>query len=440
MLGLGWLTIIRLGLVNMAIGSFVVLATAMLNRVMVVELAMLATVPAGLVALFRMIQITRARWGYDSDRGGARTPWIIGGMAVLCVGGIAAAWATMLMQTMPVLGFAVAVLAFILMGLGGGASGTCFLALLASRVAPRRRAAAATIVWMMMIAGIVITAGGAGELLKPFSFERLLLVTVGVAAIAFTATFLGVIGVERKTHSINSETAEAESGAMPLSFKQAVDQIWSEPRSRSFTIFIFVSMLAFSAQDLILEPFAGLVFGMTPGESTQLSGIQHQGVFLGMALVGILGSGFRIGSLRLWTVIGCLASTLALGALSFSGYVGADWPIRTNVFALGLANGIFAVGAIGCMMGLASEGASGREGTRMGLWGASQAIAFALGGVIGAVAVDVMRGFVGSPANAYGIVFMAEAALFAASALLALRLHGTAEARPDFQAAIVAGE
>lgn len=440
MSGLGWLTIVRLGLVNMAIGSFVVLATAMLNRVMVVELAMLTTIPAGLVALFRMIQITRARWGYDSDRGGARTPWIIGGMAVLCIGGVLAAWATLLMQTMPFIGFALAIVAFILMGLGGGASGTCFLALLASRVAPRRRAAAATIVWMMMIAGIVITAGGAGALLDPFSFERLLAVTIGLAGVAFLVTLIGVLGVERRNPSINSDSVKSRDGESPLSFRDAIAQIWAEPKARSFTIFIFVSMLAFSAQDLILEPFAGLVFGMTPGESTQLSGVQHQGVFLGMALVGILGSGFRIGSLRLWTVIGCLASAAALGTLAFGGYVGAEWPIRMNVFALGLANGIFAVGAIGCMMGLAGEGAGGREGTRMGLWGASQAVAFAAGGVIGAVAVDAMRGLVGSPTDAYGIVFMAESALFVASAFLALRLREAAEAQPDFQAAIVAGE
>jgi BCD family chlorophyll transporter-like MFS transporter len=437
MTGIGWLTIIRLGLVNMAIGSFVVLATAMLNRVMVVELAMLATVPAGLVALFRMVQITRARWGYDSDRGGARTPWVIGGMIVLCAGGILAALATALMATMPVAGTMLAVIAFVAMGLGGGASGTCFLALLASRVAPRRRAAAATIVWMMMIAGIVLTAGFAGALLQPFSFERLVIVTAGVAAVALIATLVGVLGVERRTVSINTQAAPAAS---PTGFMDGIAQIWGEPRARSFTIFIFVSMLAFSAQDLILEPFAGLVFGMNPGESTQLSGTQHQGVFLGMALVGILGSGFRLGSLRFWTIVGCLASAAALGALAFGGHVGAAWPIKTNVFALGLANGIFAVGAIGCMMGLAGSGAGGREGTRMGLFGASQAIAFALGGMIGAGAVDAMRALVGSPVEAYGIVFAAEAALFALSAILALGLREARETTPDFHAAIIAGE
>jgi len=72
-------------------------------------------------------------------------------------------------------------------------------------------------------------------------------------------------------------------------------------QARRFTVFVFVSMLAYSAQDLILEPFAGLVFAMTPGQSTQLSGVQHGGVFLGMVLVALAGStaaGRRIASLR----------------------------------------------------------------------------------------------------------------------------------------------
>ncbi len=434
--GIGWLTIIRLGLVNMAIGSFVMLATTVLNRVMVVELAMLATIPAGLVALLRMVQVTRARWGYDSDRGGTRTPWIIGGMVVLCGGGILAAFATALMVTMPIFGTLIATLAFVLMGLGSAASGTCFLALLASRITPRRRAASATIVWMMMIFGIITASIVVGKLLDPFSPARLIFVTMGLAGCAFVVTLLGVLGVEKRTEPVEAADAHA---APPANFWGGMSRIWADARVRAFTIFIFVSMLAFSASDLILEPFAGLVFGMSPGESTLLSGTQHQGTFLGMALVGILGSGLRIGSLRFWTVTGCLGSALVLTALAIGGFAVVDWPIRANVFALGFANGIFAIGAIGTMMGLASE-EGGSTGTRMGLFGTAQTIAFASGGMVGAMAVDVMRAFVASPVEAYGIVFAAEAALFVFSAILAFGLREGRNEAPDFHAAIIAGE
>ena len=60
-------------------------------------------------------------------------------------------------------------------------------------------------------------------------------------------------------------------------------------RSRArFGLFVFISMLAYSAQDLVLEPFAGAVFGFTPGDSTQLGGLQHGGVLIGMIAISIL--------------------------------------------------------------------------------------------------------------------------------------------------------
>ncbi len=98
------------------------------------------------------------------------------------------------------------------------------------------------------------------------------------------------------------------------------------------------------------------------------------------------------------------------------------------MFALGFCNGVFAVAAIGSMMALAGSGSGGRQGTRMGLWGAAQAVAFGLGGFLGTVAVDLARHLVGSPAIAYGAVFAVEAALFVVAAGLAVRVAMTSEA------------
>ena len=81
----------------------------------------------------------------------------------------------------------------------------------------------------------------------------------------------------------------------------------------------------------------------------------------------------------------------ALIALAWGGLHAASWPIAANIFLLGMANGAFAVAAIGAMMSLAREGGDGREGVRMGLFGAAQAIAFGLGSFAGTAMVDVMR-------------------------------------------------
>jgi BCD family chlorophyll transporter-like MFS transporter len=423
------LSIIRLGLVQTALGAIVVLTTSTLNRVMVVELALPAVLPGALVTLHYAMQLLRPRMGHGSDLGQRRTPWIVGGMGALALGGVGAAAGTAWMASQLAAGTALAVASFALIGGGVSACGTSLLVLLAKRVAPERRAASATVVWMMMIAGFAITATMAGKLLDPFTPQRLIVVAASVSALAFLVTLVSIRGVEGPGLA-RSEEAEASSPG----FLPALRQVWDEPEARRFTIFVFVSMLAYSAQDLILEPFAGAVFGFSPGESTGLSGVQHGGVFAGMLLVAVVTSLFKgtpAASLKGWVVGGCAGSALALAGLVVAGLGQAAWPLRENVFLLGLANGAFSIAAIGAMMAMASRGRGSREGVRMGLWGASQAIAFGAGGFLGTVLADLSRAVVGPSGSAYAIVFGLEVAGFLAAQWLALGISFDRPRDPD---------
>jgi BCD family chlorophyll transporter-like MFS transporter len=269
--GLGWLSIVRLGLVQASLGSIVVLTTSVLNRVMVVELMLAAVIPGLLVGLHYGVQISRPLWGHGSDRGGRRTPWIVGGILLLALSGTGASATTLLFGAHFWLAMALAIVCFALIGLGIGAAGTSLLALLASRTALHRKPAAATIVWMMMIAGIVVTAIISGAWLDPFSFARLITVTAIAGAIAFTLTCLAIFNVERNTMPVDGPPA-----AQRLDFRRSLAATWGDRDARLFTVFVFVSMLAYATQDLILEPFGGLLFGLTPGETTQISGLAAQ--------------------------------------------------------------------------------------------------------------------------------------------------------------------
>lgn len=412
---LGWLSIVRLGLVQMALGAVVVLTTSTLNRLMVVELALPAVLPGLLVALHYGIQITRPNWGFLSDTGGHRTVWIIGGMAVLGLGGFGAAAGVALFDEHFGLALALSIGSYALIGLGVGASGTSLLALLATATAPNRRAAAATITWLMMIFGIAVTAATVGAFLDPYSPALLLRIVAVVTIGAVVLTALAVYGIEARCPKPAPDPA-------PTRFCDGLAEIWAEPAARNFTIFVFLSMNAYFMQELILEPYAGLVFGLTPGQTTQLSGAQNGGVFLGMLTVGIAATGLRLGSLRAWVVSGCLGSAASLVVLSFAGAWGVQAALLPTVVALGVFNGMFAVAAIGSMMALAGQGRDAREGTRMGLWGAAQALAAGFGGLVGAASADLMRISLGNDANAFGTVFLIEAALFAAAALMAVRV------------------
>jgi BCD family chlorophyll transporter-like MFS transporter len=426
---LGWISIVRLGLIQMCLGAVVVLTTSTLNRLMVVELALPAVLPGLLVALHYGIQITRPNWGFMSDTGGNRTLWIIGGMIALAAGAMLAAVGVVVMDDQFGFGLSLSIVAYALIGLGAGASGTSLLALLATTTAPTRRAAAATITWLMMIFGIAMTAGVVGSQLDPYSGGLLLRIVAIVTSGAVVLTALAVWGIER------SVEASPEPDAMP--FRHGLAEIWAERKARNFTLFVFLSMTAYFMQELILEPYAGLVFDFTPGQSTSLSGAQNGGVFLGMVLVGVMATGLKIGSLRAWVMGGCFGSALMLGGLTFLGQIGPGAPLFAAVVGLGFFNGVFAVAAIGSMMALASEGRTAREGTRMGLWGAAQALAAGFGGLMGAALVDVMRSGAMDDATAFGTVFLMEAALFVAAAYMALRVMD----RPGMRSgALVPGE
>jgi MFS transporter, BCD family, chlorophyll transporter len=428
--GLSWLGIARLGLVQTALGAIVVLTTSTINRVMIVELSFAAMIPGVLVAWHYALQVLRPRWGHGSDTGRRRTPWIIGGMATLAAGGALAAVAVWLAAQSFWPGMALSAVAFTLIGIGVGASGTSLLVLLAETVDAHRRPAAATMVWTMMIVGFILTSVIAGHLLDPFTLARLVAVAAGVCGVALVVSTLAVWGVERagaksatsaSATSVQRASALSPASNVSPSFNVALGEVWADGEARRFALFIFVSMLGYSAQDLILEPFAGLVFGYTPGQSTALSGTQNTGVLVGMLLVGFVATwaGKAKGlALRNWTIVGCLASAVALVGLVAAARVGAAWPLKPTVFALGFANGMFAVAAIGSMFSAAAGG--GREGVRMGLFGAAQAIAFGAGGFLGTVLADALKFFTQSNAISYGTVFGLEAAFFIAAAFLAM--------------------
>jgi len=432
----GWLQVVRLGLIQASMGAIVVVTTSTLNRIMVVELALPALLPGFLVGLHYLVQMVRPRMGFGADEGKRCTPWMMGGMIVLALGGFLASVATAWMGQELNQGIALSVLAFVLIGLGVSACGTSLLVLMSKRVPEHQRAQCATAVWMMMILGFALTAITVGKLLNPYTPERLMQISacLSVCVVVITAFCLYKLeghalpedasfkpqdsGVDQ-----NIQSLQANSLKQKQKFQEALESVWSDPQARAFTVFVFLSMLAYSSQDLILEPFAGALFGLAPGETTQLSGLHHGAVLCGMLAVALASSKLvaaRLGSTQSWMVGGCLVSALAMLGLCLAGAWGPPWPLKANVFLLGVANGSFSIAAIATMMRLATQGGEARAGTRMGLWGAAQAIAFGLGGLLGTAASDLAHYFMASQGLAYSSVFGFETVMFVMSAACAI--------------------
>jgi BCD family chlorophyll transporter-like MFS transporter len=402
---LGWGGITRLCLANAAIGGLAALPVNLFNRLMTVELALPALLPGLLVALHYAVQLSRPVWGHRSDAKGGRTPFVLLGIALVGLGVFTVAATIGLAETSPGLAIGIWVVAYVAIGMGIGAAGTSFLALLATAAPDARKGAAATVAWLMLIAGAIAASIGTGIALEPYSPERLRLVIAVVCVIAFLLSVIATLGVEQKLDAVPAPSDP--------SLRTALASAWQDSSARAFTGFVFLSILAFYLSELVLEPFAGHVHGLSPDQSTKLSGGKDGAALLGMIAAGVL-STFGIGTLRGWAVIGCVLSALGLIALA------ATLPIMPSTVLLGLGNGLFVVGAIGSMMRLAAE-QPGATGTRMGIFGAAQAVAAGLAGLLATGILDIARlSFADS--TAYGLVFGLEALLFLAAAVVAGRL------------------
>jgi len=420
---MSWFSIFRLGIVQLCIGSIVVLPLSTFNRLMVIELALPALLPGFLIALHYGVQITRPSWGYLSDQEKNRSKWIKRGMIILSVGGITAAFSISIFNFSFAIGILTSILAYSLIGLGVGAAGTPLLALLAAYTSEERKAAAASITFLMMIFGLAFTAVIVGNLLDPYSNQKLIAIVTSIAALANILTYISISGIEKALVPPNSSQLHPESFTdQESNLLRGIKQIWNEPEARLFTFFVFLSMTAFFMQEVILEPFAGKIFNLSPGQTTALSGMKDGGSILGIILVILCVSKFKLGTEKFWLFVGCLLSATSLFLITILGITLANQEmLKLSVLILGIANGIFTAGILGTMMKLASKGKTeDREGTRMGLWGASQAYAAGIAALLSTSLVDVLSSILTEPALSYGIVFSTQGVLFILSAFFGI--------------------
>ena len=412
---------------------------------MKVELALPATIAGFLIALHYAVQLTRVNWGHLSDKSRNRSQWIVLGMLILGIGGILASASIPLIESRFSYGIMLALLSYSLIGFGVGAAGTPLLALLATYSSKSQKGFAASITFLMMILGLAITGITVGIILDPYSHQKLIKITSSLAILANIISFLSLRNLERSLqNSSNALMQNTINSDVPI--LEGIKKVWMERDARLFTIFIFISMGAFSMQDPILEPFAGEVFGFTVGESTKLDGFHKIGTLLGIISIVLCLSKFkigfgslsivkneRLGSEKLWLITGCLFSALSLFIISLLALTFAESSaLNSVVFFFGISNGIFTAGVLGTMLHLASRGSGdNKEGTRMGIWGAAQAYATMIAVFFSTVLVDILGLIMTSLPSVYGIVFLTAACFFIASAYLGSLIIKSDELNPN---------
>jgi BCD family chlorophyll transporter-like MFS transporter len=411
----------------LGIGLTSVLTNGTLNRVMIVEQGLPASFVGLCFALPLLIAPLRVWLGYRSDTrplwGMRRTPYIFAGTLLLIAGMLAA---TLLVLTLPpanmlftgLLGVAV-LLAFLVYGLGRHLASNTFEALLADTFHGPQRPRAVTLFKVAMFVGIIGTAITLGALLDPFSPTRLAIIVGGALLLTLLLTLLAIVGQERPSERLQAAVSEART----VSFRATITTLlWPDPHLRRFFLLVMLVIVGTLAQDILLEPYGGLVLGMTPGATTRLTALWGIGTVIAMLGAG-LGLIQRVGYLPvlrggLCLTIAAFGGLIAVGALQQAG------ALYGLVVVLGLGTGLSAAGLLTAVV---EQTTAARAGTLMGVWGVAHESGEALGGLLGGGVVDVVRLLsAGNNWLAYSSVFALEAGLL----LVALVMVGRVRVHP----------
>ena len=425
--------LLRLALFQVSVGMAGVMLLGTLNRVMIVELSVPATLVAIMVALPVLIAPFRALLGFKSDNyrssiGWKRIPylwfgtlWQFGGLAVmpaclLVLGGDVT-------HDIPFAGEVLAALAFVMTGLGMHMTQTAGLALAADRATDETRPRVVALLYVMFLVGMGVSAVLIGWLLRDFSGVQLIRVVQGCALLTVVLNLVALWKQERV-----QPMTKAEREAPLPSFKDAWTDFTQGGTAGRLIAVVFVGTMAFNMQDVLLEPYGGEILGLSVSATTLLTATWAAGALVGFALAARIlskgGNTYRMAS------VGLLVGVVAFSTVIFAAPMNSTFLFFTGAGLIGFGGGYFAISTLTAAMTLPAEGLAGR-GLALGAWGAAQATAAGLSILIGgatrdAVNVVAMSGRWGEvladPVTGYSVVYHLEIALLFASLVVLGRL------------------
>jgi BCD family chlorophyll transporter-like MFS transporter len=421
------LTMFRLGLFQMGLSMMSILTLGVLNRVMIQEIAIPATIGSLVLAIPYFIAPTRILFGQISDNkpllGYHRTAYVWVGAGIFAIAAFLAVqimwqlnganigdtwvWTTQTIGWTGVLG-----LVFAIYGLAICASGTAFAALLVDISEEDNRSQVVGIVWSMLMVGIIIGAIISSTILKELTanapietlqaaINRLFVIVPGIV---FSLAIVATVGVEKK-YSRFFNRVNPGNREDSITLKDAWKILTASPQTGLFFTFLLVMTISLFMQDPILEPYAGQVFKMSLAESTKLNVFYGTGILISYGITGFFIVP-RLGKRR--TIkLGCILVAFAALLIACSGFSANPSILKSTLVLFGLATGFVTTAAVTLMLDLTIAEAAG---TFIGAWGLAQSMSRGIATVTGGAILDIGRKLL--PDNlvlAYGMVFGLEA-------------------------------
>jgi BCD family chlorophyll transporter-like MFS transporter len=404
---------IKIALFHLSSGMADVLATGLWNRIMISDLGFSAT-PVSLLVSLRYLLAPLGVWaGRLSDAravgGYRRLFWIWLGRALMVVSMFTLGMATAALvrgEQVSLVHWLVITLSLTLFSLGTAISGSTFLALIYDRAPEHQRGRAVGLVWAFLLTGFAVGGFLFSRLLRPgeeasvLNADAVQNLFIIAALLLGSLWFFSLVGEERRS-----------SGAVPrasasISLRADLRLVWSNRQTRLFFWYLALSMIFAFAQDAVLEPFGGQVFGMDAAHTTRFSAYWGSMAILSILICLWLRRRFeRLTDMALSLIgVGILVFTFALFAVSALASIRGL--VTIGLVLLGIGLGVWNVGTLGLMMDMSP---AGRAGTFLGFWTMAEVIARGVGVSGGGIVRDVVLMTTNTLNLSYAMVFILEA-------------------------------
>lgn len=423
--------LLRLSLFQITVGMTLTLLAGTLNRVMIVELAVPASLVSVMLAMPMLFAPFRTLIGFKSDThksalGLRRAPWIwkgtiyqFGGFAIMPFALLVLSGFGESVDAPRWIGMSAAALAFLLVGAGVHIVQTAGLALATDLVEEEDQPKVVGLMYVMLLFGMVISALVYGALLADYTPGRLIQVIQGTALMSVVLNMAAMW----KQESISRERARQMEAAVHPTFKEAFGLLMGRSGMLALLTVIALGTFGFGMADVLLEPYGGQALHLTVGETTKLTALFALGTLAGFGTASrVLGNGARPMPLA---VLGALIGVPGFAAIILSSLIsqGGIWLFLAGTFAVGLGIGLFGHATLTATMRTAP---ADRIGLALGAWGAVQATAAGLGVALAGVVRDglvALPGTFGSGVvGPYNTVFALEALILIVAIAFAVPL------------------
>ncbi|PKO13192.1 MAG: MFS transporter [Chloroflexi bacterium HGW-Chloroflexi-10] len=406
-----WIKRLQLALIHVAVAMTLVPINSTLNRVMIKEMALSATLVSILAALPYLFSPIQVMIGSYADRhpifGWRRTPYILLGLLLTVIGLAIAPLVVFIMPENFWLGLFLSMLVFGAWGLGYNFASVSYLSLASEISGEKERSKTIAVMFFFMISGIIATSIGLSHLLETYSPQILKEAFLIVALIALVLGLIGLIGLEKR----QKDPVRTLSSEDRTPWNDLIRGVMGSSQARSFFIYLTVLLAAILGQDVLLEPFGAEAFGLSVQATTRITSIWGTCMLAALIfgnLVERWTSKKQVAQISAWLAIAGFVM------ITVSGFIANKTVFYSGVVLLGLGTGGSTVSNLSLMLDMTTE----RVGLFMGAWGVANALSRFLGTLMGGMVRDVATQVLQNPVSGYLVVFILEIILLVVSLFL----------------------